>query len=184
METEAVLWRRLDAPGHDACRLLRHGGGWRLEGAAVFRCEDGPAALAYEVSCDAAWLTREGAVRGWVGARPILHRIERSPDGTWTWNGTEAPVLAGCLDLDLGFTPSTNLLSVRRAALAVGEAAEGWAAWLDAPGGAVERLRQRYERRAADGYQYEAPRFGYAGLLQVRPSGFVTKYPGLWEAEP
>ena len=40
MAVGAVLWRRLDTPGHDACRLVRNDAGWQLEGTAVFR-EDG-----------------------------------------------------------------------------------------------------------------------------------------------
>jgi hypothetical protein len=36
----------------------------------------------------------------------------------------------GCLDIDLGFSPSTNLLPIRRLTLAVGEAATVRAAWL------------------------------------------------------
>src|SRR5207244_2474062 len=40
MEVAAILWRRLDTPGHDACRLERSDAGWELDGTAVFR-EDG-----------------------------------------------------------------------------------------------------------------------------------------------
>ncbi len=39
-----ILWRRLDVPGHDACRLLRSDAGWQLEGAAAFRHERNPRA--------------------------------------------------------------------------------------------------------------------------------------------
>ena len=35
MAVAAILWRRVDAPGHDACRLDRDGSGWRLEGTAA-----------------------------------------------------------------------------------------------------------------------------------------------------
>ena len=57
-------------------------------------------------------------------------------------------------------------------------------AWLDVTSGQLEVLRQRYERRSQWTYWYEAPRFGYAALLEVTPAGFVRRYPGLWEAEP
>ncbi|HEU4629462.1 MAG TPA: putative glycolipid-binding domain-containing protein, partial [Gemmatimonadaceae bacterium] len=66
-----MLWRRLDVPGHDACRLERAAGGWRLDGAATFRHDDGPACLAYRVTCDEGWRSREGVVHGWLGARAI-----------------------------------------------------------------------------------------------------------------
>ena len=56
-------------------------------------------------------------------------------------------------------------------------------ACLDVTSGQLEVLRQRYERRSQSTYWYEAPRFGYAALLEVTPAGFVRRYPGLWEAE-
>jgi hypothetical protein len=93
------------------------------------------------------------------------------------------PNLQECLDLDLGFTPATNLAQLRRIALLVGQAANVPVAWLDAPFGSLEKLQQRYERRTTETYWYAAPRFGYSALLQVDAAGFVEKYPGLWEAE-
>ncbi len=65
----------------------------------------------------------------------------------------------------------------------MGQSADVPVAWLDAPLGSLEMLRQSYERRTAEAYWYTAPRFDYAALLQVSASGFVQLYPGLWEAE-
>ena len=93
------------------------------------------------------------------------------------------PHLDDCVDLDLGFTPATNLLQLRRVALACGQAADVPVAWLNAAAGTLERLSQRYERRSARAYWYEAPRFRYAALLDVDPSGFVHRYPGLWQMQ-
>lgn len=180
---ESILWRRLDVPGHDACRLLQYDAGWRLEGAAAFLHEGVPASLGYELRCDGEWRSREGVVHGWIGARRIDLGITRSPDGVWTVNGAVVPGLDGCVDLDLGFTPATNLFQLRRIALPVGQAAEVPVAWLDAAAGTLEQLHQRYERPAPESYWYEAPHFEYFDLLQVGAVGFVEKYPGLWEAE-
>ena len=182
--SHTMLWRRLDAPGHDACRLERAAGGWRLDGAATFRHEDGPACLAYQVTCDDGWRSREGVVQGWMGARAIHLRATRTPDGAWTLNGRVVPGLDGCVDLDLGFTPATNLLQLRRVALRVGQRANVSVAWLDVAAGTLDVLHQRYERREGGRYWYEAPRFGYAALLEVSEVGFVERYPSLWEAEP
>ena len=184
MGMDTILWRRLDAAGHDACRLTQSDGGWRLAGAAVFQHEGVPACLAYEVDCDREWRTRQGAAHGWVGARPLEVRIIRTPDGTWTLDGEVVPHLDGCVDLDFGFTPATNLFQLRRVALEIGQAADVPVAWLDVPDCTLEPLHQRYERRAADAYWYESPRFDYSALLQVGAGGFVEKYPDLWEAEP
>lgn len=129
-----------------------------------------------EVDCDARWHTRRGRVRGWVGERLVDDLITKPVDGAWTFNGREVPGL----DLDLGFTPATNLLQLQRAALSVGPAVEVTVAWLDAGAATLEPLVQRYERRSADTYWYEAPRFGYRALLRIDETGFVRDYPGLW----
>jgi uncharacterized protein len=181
---DTILWRRLDAAGHDACRLVQEDAGWRLEGAAAFRHEGFTACLAYEVECDTEWRTQEGVVHGWMGARSFDFRITRTPAGIWMLNSQVVPHVDGCVDLDLGFTPATNLFHLRRVALQIGQAADLPVAWLDLPVGTFDTLHQRYERRTADAYWYEAPRFDYFALLQVSAVGFVEKYPGLWEAEP
>jgi uncharacterized protein len=101
----------------------------------------------------------------------------------WMVDGQVVPKLEECVDLDLGFTPATNLFQLRRIALAVGQAADVPVAWLDVPVGTLDRLHQRYERRTAETYWYEAARFDYFALLQVSAVGFVEKYPTLWEAD-
>jgi uncharacterized protein len=177
-----ALWRRLDSPGHDACRLDTDGAAWRLDGAAVGRHDDGrPARLAYLVETDAAWRTRQGQVRGWIGAQAVELDIVRAEDGGWTLNGAPVPGLEALVDLDLGFTPATNVLPLRRLALPVGGAADAPAAWLDVAAGTLSILQQRYERRSATTYAYATPR--YAELLEIAPTGFIRRYPDGWEME-
>ena len=184
MAGASILWRRLDTPGHDACRLEQSDAGWQLDGAAVFRHNGLPACLAYQVACDPAWRTRQGHVRGWLALQPVEFTIVRAGEGVWTLNGAVVPGLEGCVDLDFGFTPATNLPQIRRLALAEGQAADAPAAWLDVSVGRLGVLHQRYERRAQGTYWYEAPRVDYAALLEIAPSGFISRYPGLWETEP
>ena len=85
--------------------------------------------------------------------------------------------------MDLGFTPATNLLQLRRIALDIGQATDVPVAWLSFPESTLERLEQRYRRRDQDTYDYQALRVPYEAPLQVNEMGFVTRYPGLWEAE-
>jgi hypothetical protein len=179
----SILWRRLDGPGHDACRLERHGPGWQLDGAAVFALEGRPVRLSYLATCDAAWRARNGRVRGWIGDRSIEVSIERTAGGAWAIDGRDVPETRSCEDLDFGFTPATNLLQIRRLALGHGQGGDAPAAWLDVATGSLDVLLQRYERRSETTYWYQAPRFSYAEMLEVDPVGFVRRYPGLWEAE-
>jgi hypothetical protein len=177
MQTVAsILWRRLDAPGHDACRLERNATAWQLDGAAVFRLEDQRIAQLH-------WHAQWGTVRGWLGSAAVDLSIARDARGHWKLNDEAVPDLSHCVDLDLGFTPATNLLQLRRLNLAEGEGADAPAAWVDLEGGVLSELVQRYERTASDQYAYEAKRFDYAAMLGVTSDCFVRDYPGLWIAE-
>ena len=177
----SALWRRLDLMGHDAARLDTLDDGYLLRGTAVFRDPAGPARLAYLVVCARDWTTRRGRVTGRIGARDVNCRVVRDAGG-WTLNGERAESLDHCVDLDFGFTPATNLQQLKRIALAVGASAEVPVAWLDTSDALME-LPQTYERRSQTTYWYKAPSVGYAGLLELAPSGFIHRYPGLWEAE-
>ena len=181
--TASIVWRRLDVPGHDACRLRQSGAGWMLEGTAVFVENGSSARIDYRVQCDEGWTTTEGHVRGWTGATDVEFAIKRSAQGVWQLNGADVPAVVGCFDLDLGFTPATNLFQLRRVALSEGNAANVPVAWIDTSTDTLELVHQRYERRSETTYWYHSPRFGYEELLEVRPDGFVRLYPNLWEAE-
>jgi len=63
MAAISILWRRIDTPGHDGCRLEGSDAGWRLDGTAVFRVGEASAQLTYRVVCDSAWRTQNGQVR-------------------------------------------------------------------------------------------------------------------------
>jgi hypothetical protein len=179
----SIIWRRLDTPGHDACRLGGSDAGWQLEGTAVFRHKGDPAQLAYRVACDISWRTKQGQVHGWLGPQSIEFNINQTTGGIWTLNGALILDLGNCIDLDFGFTPATNLVQLRRLALAPGQIADSPVAWLDVSAGTLEVLNQHYERRTEATYWYEAPRFDYAAMLEVTPVGFIHRYPGLWEVE-
>ena len=181
-EIAFVLWRRLDTPGHDACRLALLADGWALEGAAVFKHGDAPAHLTYRIETDADWRTRHGRVTGWVGARGLDVIVTRTHDVGWMMNDVVMPEPGGCLDLDLGFTPATNLLQIRRLALGKGESADAPAAWFNIDRDTLQLLPQRYERRSETTYWYEAPTEKYSGMLEVSADGFIRRYPELWEA--
>ena len=103
--------------------------------------------------------------------------------GTQRWfvNGVEQDQVAGCMDLDLGFTPATNLIAIRRLALKVGQRAQAPAAYLAFPKIRLEKLEQNYHRVEHTKYEYAAPKFGYAATLEISAAGGVVSYPGLFE---
>lgn len=180
---QTILWRRIDTPGHDACALWSSSDAWRLAGTAVFSSEGQPCRLCYEVECDASWRTRSAKVTGWMGRTALRLFIEAMPEGRWEFNGTEQAEVKGLVDVDLGFTPATNLIQLRRLSLGVGQAIDAPVVYLNFPELTISRLEHTYRRAAPDRYDYQAPTFNYAGVLQVSSVGFVTHYPDLWELE-
>ncbi|HEU0077065.1 MAG TPA: putative glycolipid-binding domain-containing protein [Longimicrobiaceae bacterium] len=183
MASEAILWRRLDLPGHDHACLSPRGGGWLLSGTALFAHEGLPCRLDYRVLCDAAWRTESATVEGWAGSEPVRVHLAADADRRWRLDGSGQPQVEGCMDVDLGFTPATNLLALRRLDLAVGAEAEVRSAWLDFPGFALEPLPQSYRRTSDTTYAYESSGGAFTAELRVNAAGFVVHYPGLWTEE-
>ena len=178
--TASFLWRKVDHPGHDSCRLFRLSGGWRLSGASVFFEANRPCHFQYEVVTDAAWQTKRAAVAGYLGNRAVDIRISAAGRGRWKVGDVLQANLSGCVDVDLGFTPATNLIVIRRRALAIGARAEAPAAYLAFPRMRFVKLPQSYHRIGKTAFDYAAPTVGYAGTLEVLPSGAVAHYPGLF----
>ncbi|HSF07028.1 MAG TPA: putative glycolipid-binding domain-containing protein [Methylomirabilota bacterium] len=183
MREAAILWRRLDQPGHESARLGVHQSGWALSGTAVFAHEQQPCRLDYEVVCDAAWRTVSGRVAGWVGNRTVEIAIAVDAARRWWLNGDECLEVAGSADLDLNFSPSTNLLPIRRLSLAIGAQADVRAAWLRFPGFTLEPLAQVYRRIDVTTYRYESAGGRFTAELLVNTAGFVTRYASFWQAE-
>ena len=182
MADVAILWRRLDLPGHEAARLSPLDSGWRLTGTAGFASEGRPCRLDYLVLCDAGWRTLSARVTGWLGADLVDVEVTAGA-GRWRLNGAECPAMAGCSDLDLEFSPSTNLLPIRRLGLVVGGEAPVRSAWLRFPTFVLEPLDQVYHRNAEATYRYESGGGANARDLRVNDVGFVVDYPGSWQAE-
>src|ERR1700676_2631820 len=163
----AFFWRKMDHSGHDSCRLIRLTSGWRLSGAAVFLEAPRVCHFQYDVIADVAFRTKSAIVVGYLGKKAIDIRIRSAGTGRWRVDGRLNFKVTGCVDVDLGFTPATNLFALRRLALKVGQHAEAPAAYLAFPSLRFTKLPQRYERTGRTEYAYEAPTVGYARTLQV-----------------
>ncbi|MFZ5964374.1 putative glycolipid-binding domain-containing protein [Thalassococcus sp. BH17M4-6] len=173
-----VHWRALDRMGEDTCRLTRLDTGWMLVGHARFSEGGSWSALDYVVRCDGDWGTTSADITGLHDDEKVaLHVLHLGRD--WTVNGTPQPQLDGAIDIDLGFTPATNLMPLRRLP-DVGRMPVR-AAWLRDPASPLEPLDQTYTRARGGLVQYHSVQTGYETHLKVDAHGFVTHYPDLWE---
>ncbi|HEX6036706.1 putative glycolipid-binding domain-containing protein [Longimicrobium sp.] len=182
-----VRWRRLDVPGREDARVEQTAGGWRLTGQLDVEEDGVPARLRYRIDCDDAWRTRAARIEGEMDGRPVRFELAADGAGQWTRDGHPLPELAGAMDVDLGFTPATNTLPIRRLALAVGASAPVRSAWLRFPELRLEALEQIYTREAERAYRYRAHIEGdgepFTARLDTDAFGRVLRYEGLWEAE-
>jgi len=179
----AILWRRVDRPGHESARVSPGAAGWELAGTAVFAHEGKACGFNYTIACDREWRTKSADVVGWLGADAVRVNALVGEDGRWRVDGVDIPEIAGCVDVDLNFSPSTNLLPIRRLDLAVGEEKEVRAAWLRFPSFRFEPLEQTYRRLAESRYVYRSAGGRFERELDVDGNGFVLRYPGFWEVE-
>ena len=179
-----MRWRRLDLPGREEARIDRTEKGWRLAGE-LHVDEPHLARIRYAIDCDLQWCTRSAVIEGESDGTPIRFAFAADGAGQWTRDGTPVPEIAGALDVDLGFTPATNTLPIRRLALAVGETADVRSAWLRFPELRIEALEQTYTRDAERSFHYRAVVDGepFEARLDTDAFGWVLRYEGLWEAE-
>jgi hypothetical protein len=180
-----MRWRRLDVPGREQARIDRTDTGWRLNGELEAKEAGVTVRLRYMIDCDVAWRTLAAVIEGEANGAPLRFVLTADGSGHWTRDGAPAPELAGALDIDLGFTPATNTLPIRRLALAVGESAPVRSAWLRFPELRLEPLEQTYTRESDRIYRYNAlvDNEPFIAQLDTDAFGRVLHYEGLWEAE-
>jgi hypothetical protein len=181
----SAAWQHHDArQGFESMFVRGDRAGRRLEGhtAAV---EDGePWVVRYVISLDERWITRTVEGWGWSQAGDRGVRLEADGSGRWWVDGSAAPMLDGCVDIDLESSACTNLIPVHRLSLEIGESADVPAAYVRAIDLRVERLEQRYTRIGDDeqgrhSYDYGAPELDFTARLAYDESGLVVEYPGL-----
>jgi uncharacterized protein len=171
-----VLWQASDG-GSEICVLEPTGRGRRLRGTVLTHEAGQPVELRYSVTADSSWATTEVEVLVAFAGGDLREPAELGA----LWSGKERPpAYEDCVDVDLGFTPATNTLPIRRLELAVGEEAEIAVAWLRWPELRFERAVQRYARLARDRYRYAQDDF--EAELVVDGQGLVLEYEGLWRA--
>lgn len=174
-----VLWHCAELASSEHARVQLRGPSMSAEGVAALALGDEPCDLSYRVDVGPLATSAVVDVRTPAGSR----RLELSGrDGQWTVDGQPAPHLAGCTEVDLGWTPATNTTAIRRLDLDVGGEGTVRVAWLRFPELVVEAADQRYGRVAEDRWRFGSE--GFAAELVIDPiTGVVRAYgDDLWRA--
>lgn len=148
------------------------------------------------------------ASEGWVTSRLVLTSegtgwrrhldLRRSRSGAWTAHasahgdvalpapGGDPSTFAEAIDCDLGYSPLTNLMPIRRSGLDRRAGAQDFLmAWVSVPDLSVVASAQRYEhvRTTADGsvvrYVDRGLFPGFKAELRLDRTGVIELYPGL-----
>ena len=175
MTTRRVAWRRSDEVETDEhCTLTVRDGGLSLVGT-VLGAEGGlPVRIEYRVLADGTGMSSAAHVRDLRGFETRTIALERDAKGNWSVDGAVVRALKGCTDVDLGCSPSTNMLPIRRLRLAVGASQKIQAAWVRFPELTIVKAAQTYTRLDAFTYRYASGDF--EAELTVDDDGLVASY--------
>jgi hypothetical protein len=192
MTTRRVAWRRSDDVATDEhCTMTLRDGGLSLVGT-VLGAEGGlPVRIEYRVLADGAGVTTAAHVRDLRGFEARTIALERDAKSNWTVDGKAVRALKGCTDVDLGCSPSTNTLPIRRLRLGHGASKTIQAAWVRFPELTIVKTAQTYTRLDEFTYRYKSGTF--EAELTVDDDGLVAAYAewlrtgvamGLGDSEP
>lgn len=174
-----MVWRSNRLSSLEHFRLLRRREGWRLSGQVSLPIENRQGRIDYEVDVDHGWRATGATIR--LAARSRSSFLVEVRGDRWLVNSVDRDDLTGCIDLDLGWTPATNTLPIRRLGLVPGQTGGTTVAWLSFPELEFRRVNQRYTNLGDSRWRYESGPSIYQ--LETTPDGVVERYgDDLWEA--
>lgn len=171
----AVVWVRQDESGNDACRFADAEGGYLIDGSST---DAKGSILTYRIRAREDGTTR----RARIGAKSRIF-VSRAPDNTWLLNGTPATAVEEAEDIDLGFTPATLTLPIRRLKLSIGDDAEIMVARLDLENDRLTPLNLVLRRTADKEYECLNADTGKTSHLVVDGHGIIQRFTGHWIAQ-
>lgn len=181
--TKELMWTSVEAPGYEHVRIDEGHPEWTVFDSMFVRVHEGDVRRGgYTLIVDKAWRTLE--IRLMVehapGQMAALHLLA-SGDGAWTdADGNRLPELAGCIDVDIQWSPLTNTLPVRRLGLTPGQEQDIRVAYLPLPGLGARPLMQRYVGIDDHRVRYESPTRDFQRDISIDDDGFVVEYLGLF----
>ena len=177
-----AAWLHRDArSGFEVVYFGRSGENFLVEGRTAAVEAGNPWVVDYAIVLDAQWRTRQASATSRTTSGSRSTHLDSDGNGHWIVDGVPAPLLDGCLDVDLEASAFTNALPVHRLSMNVGRPYESPAAFIRAADVSVTRLEQSYTRMNGNGhhYAYSAPAFDFACDLSYDDSGLLLDYPGI-----
>jgi hypothetical protein len=177
----SVLWTRHDQISLEYFELHQALNEIRLQGTVLTSDKGKPLRLEYVVDCDRSWVTRSARLSLTHDSASRELRLIVDDQRRWWSDGREIAEVAGCVDIDISLSPSTNTLPIRRLSLAHGEESDVVAAWMRFPELTIQPLPQRYVRTGEFLYRYASDGGAFTADIEVDELGLVVRYPPAWE---
>jgi hypothetical protein len=176
----AGLWQWVQSPGLERFEFSRIGDEWVFRGTILTLSHDAPAEMRYEIACDRSFRTKNAKISLVDASGEHTLKID-ARDGRWFENGRENQVVNGAIDIDLGWSPSTNTLPLKRLKLEIGQSSgEFVAAWVRFPELTLQPLRQEYLRLGDRQYRYSSRGGAFVAKLTMDKDDLVMDYEGFW----
>ncbi len=175
-----VLWLSTELQSAEHCTIRTGPGSHEFESTALLVYRDVPARIDYTLSTNEALQRHRVRIEMTAGGQRRILSLDHSDNG-WLVDGVPRADLEACMDIDLGWTPATNTLPLRRETIEIGQSIETLAAWVRFPELDVIASAQKYTRLAGNLVRYQSATF--EAELVVSPDGIVTTYAdSLWKA--
>jgi len=174
------FWHWLQRTGLERFEFLRASDAWIFRGTILAQSGNEAAEARYEIVCDPSFRTQRAIIglRDSAGKRTLKIDVR---DGCWFENARENQTVKGAVDIDLGWSPSTNTLPIRRLSLEAGQSSgEFIAAWVRFPELTLQPLPQEYRRLGDRQYRYSSRSGAFVANLLVDDEDLVLDYEGLW----
>ena len=159
--------------------LTAHKDGYRFSGRTLILHDGIRVEIDYLVEARPDWSTRSASVS--IPALATVFEVNVSQARRWVIDGEHRGELNGCVDIDLGWTPATNTLPIRRLRLARGVPRTTRVAWLKWSELVFMPAEQTYTRRGEGIFTYSSGDF--TADLHVDEQGVVVTYgqPPIWQ---
>ncbi len=173
-----IRWAPIDEPGLEHLEVRETPYGIVAQSAIVGTFEGTAYGARYEVTLAPDWTFRHLVLERTDGKVLILKH-----DGKGKWeraSGDDLPAFDGCIDIDIGATPFTNTLPIRRVGLERNKPQRFRMVWIPLDTLVPYVDEQIYTRLDDTRVRYQAADGSFEATITIDEDGFVIDYPGLF----
>ena len=173
-------WRSEELESIERFQLVETPTGHLLAGETQITRHYEPVRIRYEVEVDAGWRTTSARIR--IPDLDLDLDITVDGEAKWSVNDRHLADLDDCVDIDLGWTPATNTLPIRRSRSGIEIPFTTRAAWLQWPELWFSPANQTYVKRTDHRWTYVHRDF--SADLTVDDQCVVITYgePPIWQS--